>query len=45
MVLEDRLFLENFELETRLLNEQAQREEVELNAFDLETRLIEKGVL
>ena len=40
--MEDRLTLADFENETAVLTEQIDRE---LNVFDLETRLVEKGVL
>lgn len=40
--MEQKLQLENFELETKLLEEQMQRE---LSQFELETALVEKGVL
>ena len=43
--MEEELQLENFNLETDLINEQVQREAVELSQFDTETQLIEKGVL
>lgn len=42
MTMEQELQLENFQLETKLLEEQMQRE---LSQFELETALIEKGVL
>lgn len=45
MTMEQRLQLENFELETKLLQEQLEREAVELEQFNLETELIMKGVL
>lgn len=43
--MEEEFQMENFNLETDLLNEQLQREAVELSQFDMETQLIEKGVL
>lgn len=43
--MEERFQLENFELETALLQEQMEREAVELSSFELETALIEKGVI
>lgn len=42
LLMEDRLILADFENETSVLTEQIDRE---LNVFDLETRLVEKGVL
>ena len=45
VTMEDKLLLNDFENETKLLQEQLERETVELSQFDLETRLIEKGVL
>ena len=42
LTMEDRLILADFENETAVLTEQIDRE---LNVFDLETRLVEKGVL
>jgi hypothetical protein len=43
--MEDRLDLIDFGHETKLLEEQMEREAVELSQFNLETQLIEKGVL
>ena len=43
--MEERLQLENFNLETKLLKEQLDRQMLELNQFILETDLIMKGVL
>ena len=43
--MEEELQLENFNLETDLISEVAKRESVELSQFELETALIEKGVL
>lgn len=40
--MEDRLLLADFENETNILTEQINRE---LSLFDLETTLVEKGVL
>lgn len=45
MTMEEKLQLENFELETKLLVEEESRKAVELASFELETQLIEKGVL
>lgn len=45
LLMEERLILDNFNLETQLLYEQMEREAVELSQFDLETQLIEKGVV
>jgi hypothetical protein len=43
--MEEQFQLDNFNLETELINEQTERKTVELSQFDLETQLIEKGVL
>lgn len=45
LTMEQRLQLENFNLETQLLEERLQREMIELSQFNLETELIIKGVL
>lgn len=45
MTTEERLELADFENETRILQEQLERQAVELSQFELETALIEKGVL
>lgn len=45
LTMEDRLDLVDFSNETNLLTEQLQRESVELSQFNLETTLIEKGVI
>lgn len=45
LTMEQKLQLENFNLETQLLEERLQREMIELSQFNLETELIIKGVL
>jgi hypothetical protein len=43
--MEEHLLFRDFEVETMVLEEQLKRESVELSQFELETTLIEKGVL
>ena len=43
--MEEQFQIDNFTLETELIDEQIQRKAIELSQFDIETQLIEKGVL